>query len=262
MRRHAPGGRTAQHDGEDQRRQHQAAVGFPAAQSASEWLQGVPSLSLRPGARTSSSSGTARFCAAARPPAWRTWRRGRAAAEGPCRPPGAWRRGGGSDYPGAARDGCRPSGGHGGVRHAVARALSGERAARHSTAWLEGAARGSKLRAAATGAGSARQRGGRVARGAAERVPARAGAAATAAAPRAHSFVAHRQQGGRLNAQRAAAHAWGQPRRAARERKRARCDVLSWRRRRVVRVVVRRPCIISCCALAALSVAAWMSLFM
>jgi hypothetical protein len=50
-----------------------------------------------------------------------------------------------------------PSGGHGGVRHAVARALSGERAARRSTAWLGGAA-GSKL-LAATGAGSARQHG-------------------------------------------------------------------------------------------------------
>ena len=77
---HAPGARTAQHDGEDQRRQHQAAVGFPAAREDQPRQCGRKSASLRHGTRTSSSSGTAHSSAAGRPPAWRKWRRGRAAA--------------------------------------------------------------------------------------------------------------------------------------------------------------------------------------
>jgi hypothetical protein len=83
-----------------------------------------------------------------------------------------------------------PSGGHGGVRHAVARALSGERAARRSTAWLEGAP-GSKL-LAATGGGSARQRGGAcgVWRGGASASARKRASAAATAARRERTFCA------------------------------------------------------------------------
>jgi hypothetical protein len=181
---HAPGARTAQHDGEDQRRQHQAAVGFPAAREDQPRQCGRKSASLRHGTRTSSSSGTAHSSAAGRPPAWRKWRRGRAAAEGPWRP--RWRRGRGVSNPAphatavalrrsrwrAPRRGARAQRRAGGAaQHCVARGCGRLQAT------------GGDGRGVST---AARQRGGRVARGAAERVQARAGAAAAAAAPQTH----------------------------------------------------------------------------
>lgn len=78
--------RTSEDDGEDQRREHQAAVGFPARVSALQpWALKkcvrtsaavcrvpLPLDPLDARRRTSSGAGSAGSCAAARQPAWRT----------------------------------------------------------------------------------------------------------------------------------------------------------------------------------------------